>query len=480
MDTSSSSSDSESGSEFSTEQQDPAVPVLAPNPAPPSAPEPVAPPSAPALPVPVPQSEPLTVQPPGQDSACRKRKSGSEAKKYRKRARRQANELALHSLAAQVTGIQNFLSQQYSVESVNNVPDNDSDVSLDVSGELYETPDVQSQKASQATDVQSQPDVQLQKTSQVPREFSISVNTVLKEPTMPKSDPSLVDRLNSLQHFDTDFWSDVRYADVQKKYSSTPGFTDLDCNDEIKPFDKFSNLAVTEKGFAAITQALLKLQDAVETGFRTLLTWLASTEIVEINAIEEKIKEIFAHGDYQKISSDLLQIVCGHRADLIQQRRDAILKSVKDKFVKASLRKIPPSRENLFKAESFTAAIDKQGGVNKVFWPSKAQSANKSTTATAAQAGPSQPNKKAPAQGVQPYVMPHGIRAGPPAHGVPFNPFIPAQGIFPLYNQAMVPYPMRLPAQGPNFRPRAPRPQAASQRNAKSRSSRRGQAKQGY
>ncbi|KAJ8733705.1 hypothetical protein PYW07_014256 [Mythimna separata] len=66
-----------------------------------------------------------------------------------------------------------------------------------------------------------------------------------------------------------------------------------------------------------------------------------------------------------------LQIICGHRAEILQMRRDCVTKQAKDPLMKASLKKIPPTCTNLFNAEKFTAAVEKAGGVRKCFWPLK-------------------------------------------------------------------------------------------------------------
>lgn len=185
-------------------------------------------------------------------------------------------------------------------------------------------------------------------------------------------------------------------------------------------------------------------------------------------SIENKIHEIFSQGDFHKISSDLLQMACGHRADLVQQRREAILRSVKDKITRNSLRRIPPTCENLFQSDSLSTAIDKHGGISKIFWPIKSQAS--ASSRSAAQAGNhaqliTQYKNKMPAQGMQSF-GPLNSNVNPamaPAHGMPIYPynmgeFPPAQGGFPFYGQAHVPN-YRMPAQGPPFRPRGPRPQ---------------------
>lgn len=71
----------------------------------------------------------------------RKRKSSSKRRRHHKRKRQNDSDLALNALAAQVSGIQQFLAQTFTVN--NTVPDgNESEVSLNVSGDLYNDIDV--------------------------------------------------------------------------------------------------------------------------------------------------------------------------------------------------------------------------------------------------------------------------------------------------------------------------------------------------
>lgn len=406
---------------------------------------------------------------PDQASGTRKRKSSSHQEKSKRKRRREETDYLISSLTTQVNEMQHFLAQNFCVlnnnNDVNNVPDNESIVSLNVSGELFNN-----DNEVTATNLQ---------------DFSVTVNTVLKEPAIEKTDAVGLERLKSLQHFDEDSWTDVRYADVQKKYCSTPGYCELDCNEELKPYDRFTNLSLTERGFAAITRGLIKQHEAVEKGFKSFLTWIRSSDSFNVSAVGEKLKEIFAEGDFQKISNDLLQMACGHRSDLVQQRRDAILRSVKDKFVKASLRKINPSCDSLFSNDKMSAALEKHGGTGKIFWPAKAQnSGSKTIAATQASNSQSHSRTKQPAQGLQNVPFNHGIRYPPPAHGVPFYPFQHTQGSYNVYphlqNQPFMPNFNRMPAQGLNFRPRAPGPPNASQRDNRQGSSRKYQTKRKY
>lgn len=306
--------------------------------------------------------------------------------------------------------------QQFAQNSYQNYPPlhvpiieqrNDDEISLNVSGELL------------SDDEHS---------LQLPLNF----NTVLKEPTVAKSSNEHLLLLNNIQHLDRPEWCDVRYSEVQKNYCSYPGFIELDCNDEIKPFDKFSNLIIAERSYAALTQALIKQREATQAGFESLISWASKEEQLSASSLKDKINEVFIEGSYNKISSDLLQICCGHRADLIEQRRDSILRNVKDKFIRANLRKIPPTSDSLFNKESFSNTLEKSGGVSKVFWPIR--NVPQKPNFTAAQAGPS--HVKMPAQGYREPTQKYNNGRpfyNQPAQGNHSNYFQPGRVPVPLY-----------------------------------------------
>lgn len=137
------------------------------------------------------------------------------------------------------------------------------------------------------------------------------------------------------------------------------------------------------------------------------MTWIRDQSSVDIDAINQKINKIFTSGEFSKVSADLLQMICGHRAETIQMRRDGVTNAVRDPLVKASLRKIPPSEVSLFNSEQLVIALEKAGGVKKAFWP---VSRSSSTTASTSQVGkwpirPSQgqyyaiPQPRVPSQG---------------------------------------------------------------------------------
>lgn len=217
--------------------------------------------------------------------------------------------------------------------------------------------------------------------------FSLSIGTKLKEPSVPHASSAFLDQLTILQRFGLSDWNSVRYADVQKLYVHEPGFTNLEHNDEIKRYDTSKFTAQMEKAFSGITYALLKQRDVMQNEMRSFLLWAQQSEQLNHANIVEKITEIFTKGEYPKITSDIFQLVCGHRAELVQYRREAIIASVKDPYHKSALRKIPPTCSHLFDSDKFTTVLEKAGGVKSVFWPK-----NKDRTNSAPQndPGPSQ------------------------------------------------------------------------------------------
>lgn len=327
---------------------------------------------------------PAEAREPGPSQVGGKRKTAKRTKRRKNKRRRM--ESTIRYLSKQVSGISNFITNSttfqptlqpvfHSTPVVEEFYDSDG-VSANVSGDLFDNGTAGTAPAPPARTEQPAPGCS----------FQLPLNTVLKEPTIPKSRPDLVNLINNIQRFNSQDWDSVRYADVQKQYCSSPGFTYLETNDELKPFDKSNSLALIERGFATITQALIKQNEAAQSGFKDLVDWSNSGAQITPKLLEEKLNDIFVQGSFQKISNDVLQIACGHRAELIQQRRDNMLRSVKDNFLKSSLKKIPPTCENLFHKEQLANAIEKAGGSSKIFWPPRAPSSHKA----AAQAQPQQ------------------------------------------------------------------------------------------
>ncbi|KAL0810983.1 hypothetical protein ABMA28_010275 [Loxostege sticticalis] len=246
-------------------------------------------------------------------------------------------------------------------------------------------------------------------------QFSFDFETKLKEPAVPKTPELFLKILQDVQHFDKKEWCEVRYSEVQKLYNHTPGFIDLEANDEIRSYDQLRHLAYADKAYSALTFCVLKQNQALQTSLNELLMWARSAEHLTVESLHEKINDLFCKGDVSKISSDMLQLVCGHRAEVIQMRRDGITNFVRDPLMKSTLRKIPPSNQNLFNAEAFTSALEKIGGVKKAFMPLTKQS----SSGPGSQPGTSKAAARHPSQGLAYHYTPsqgtsHGYAASAP------------------------------------------------------------------
>lgn len=236
-------------------------------------------------------------------------------------------------------------------------------------------------------------------------DFTFDIDTKLKEPLVPKTPESFLKKLVDIQRFGSTSWSEVRYADTQKLYNHTPGFIDLETNEEVKAYDTLRHLAHADKSYAALTYCILKQRQSLQEGIRDLLSWAKNTECISFDNLNGKIDELFQKGEFHKISSDLLQLACGHRAESIEMRRETITSQVRDPLVKAFLNKIPPSSTYIFNAEPFTSTLEKAGGVRKAFWPPKTERSSQK---------PYQPSSR-PSRG-------QGARKPPvPSRGTPFH-----------------------------------------------------------
>lgn len=327
----------------------------------------------------------------------RKRKKVADASKSGKRRKRGKGK-DIELLTQQVSDLQNFIyfsqmyqngwmpSESHSLHpEISNEPLSQEEVS-DTHAEIPATVSQKVVPSTQSAHISTKTN-DTEKISEKEGGFKFLLSTDLKVPKIPPTSSAHLDLVQSLQHFKTDNWRSVRYYDTQKLYNSQPGFTDLEANDEIKPFDKASNLASSEKFLAALSHAMIMQSEALQNSFERLVECFNENEAVDVNLLVSKINEIF-EGSYQKISRDCLQLVCGRRADLIEQRRELILSNVRDSFQKTSLKKIPPSNEHLFDKEPFSDFVKNSGGINKVLTAPKASSTHEKRLPSGAQATP--------------------------------------------------------------------------------------------
>ncbi|KAL0894809.1 hypothetical protein ABMA27_013334 [Loxostege sticticalis] len=345
------------------------------------------------------------------DSSKRKRKRRHRHHKRSKRARR--SDARLEQLFKEVSDL------RYHLENKEPQIDLDDCISLDHES-LDQFFPVTSQVMENVNPIEN-----IAGTLNDSNNFLFDIETKLKDPTIPKSTDVYLNILNNVQHFNSNEWSEVRYADTQKNYCRSPGFVELDANDEIKGYDTLRNLVHNERAYAAMSFCLIKQRECSQNAVKDLLNWLKSPENLNYDLIQDKVIDLFQKGDFTKVSSDLLQLICGHRAETIQMRRDGITNHIRDPLVKAAVRKIAPSHEHLFNADQLTATLEKAGGVKKAFMP--LHRSNASASQAAASVNRTAPH---PSQGsVDRFVPSQGNFIGGTGHSQ-FRPYYrgPTQG----------------------------------------------------
>lgn len=182
---------------------------------------------------------------------------------------------------------------------------------------------------------------------------------------VPPAKKERLDKLNNLQHFDTQAWKGMRYKSVLQTYSATPGFVSLKVNEEFCHLNKTKDyLASAENVLAGLTNAELEQQELLKQGLQDLLNWAAGNpDNINPNSLFEKITVLLGPGSpLHKCSEKIMQIICGRRGESIEIRRERIIKEINNPNLKATLRGIPPSSEHLFSRDALQPVIKSLGG----------------------------------------------------------------------------------------------------------------------
>lgn len=197
-----------------------------------------------------------------------------------------------------------------------------------------------------------------------------NLSVTVKEPSVASAKPERVTKINSLQRFDSSEWNAIRYIETQKKYLASPGFVEARVNEELRRCDDpigSSSFTKNERSFAAISNAFMAQNEVVNQALQSFIDWSTTGGPLTANAIFDKLKDLFDNqSNYKIITNDIFQIICGKRAEALENRRRNLLKQIKDKFIREDVEKIPPSAEYMFNPQSLTTYIQKIGGVDKL------------------------------------------------------------------------------------------------------------------
>ncbi|XP_044579120.1 uncharacterized protein LOC123261535 [Cotesia glomerata] len=181
-----------------------------------------------------------------------------------------------------------------------------------------------------------------------------------------------VSQVNSLQHFESSEWKEVRYSEALKKLVRTPGFTELKVNNELCYLDKGKDTFLsTDRVMAGLTHVLLDQRDNIKYIMADFIDWIIENQAVLTKEdLTKVVTDNFGAGStIFNNFEQALQVICGKRAECIENRRKRILAEIPVKNVQVALKKIPPSSEFLFAKEELTSLIISLGGAQSWLSP---------------------------------------------------------------------------------------------------------------
>lgn len=228
----------------------------------------------------------------------------------------------------------------------------------------------------------------------IEEELGWAPTTRQQEPQMPTPDPLIAEQGIKCQQLGEKAFNQVRYAEAQKKLHASPVFGPLKVNHILTTFASTANqdhLARSDYTLGTITHGLLLQREALTNTLKELSNKHPTTRA--------DIKHLLsADTPLRSYSDDLLQFVCGKRAEIIEQRRNSLLP--RDEYQATLLSAIPPSTSHLF-CEKQLAELLKQPSHQTFFRnPHKKpfQTRNYNTSASYRQSRPANRVSKTPKQ----------------------------------------------------------------------------------
>lgn len=283
--------------------------------------------------------------------------SSEESPERRRKRSKHVSQVQFEFLSQQVAFLTNMISQKH-FES-------------QPQASTSQVPDPRIEPTSLANELDLRPPASVSDADKQQLQLS-EFTTTLKDPPYPQSDDKHLEKITKLQRFKSSDWYAIRFSETQKKYVTTPGFIELNVNDELRRFHASGSnedrLHLIERTFAALSNAILTQKDELRTTLQNLVDWSNDkSTTLSPKSLFDKIEEVFSkESNFTKVSDDILQVACGRRADCISMRRDSILKKISEEYHRGALQKIPPSAENLFDGDMLAAYLQKIGGAEKL------------------------------------------------------------------------------------------------------------------
>nr|CAH7718486.1 unnamed protein product [Callosobruchus chinensis] len=177
-----------------------------------------------------------------------------------------------------------------------------------------------------------------------------------QEPPIPTAKPNILQQGRECQRLGTSSFNRIRYADVHKKLHASPVFSSLKVNPQLPPTLYLNQLqdqlAKSDSCLGTILHGMLLQREAFSNTINEIIRKHPGTRSDILNSL---VRE----GDFRQLSDDLIQYVCGRRAEIIDQRRK-IFRPEND-YAASLLEKIPPSDTHLFDDQLFDEFYKQHG-----------------------------------------------------------------------------------------------------------------------
>ncbi|KOB79363.1 putative transposon Ty3-I Gag-Pol polyprotein, partial [Operophtera brumata] len=200
--------------------------------------------------------------------------------------------------------------------------------------------------------------------------FSFEAATAEAEPHIPKATDHMLAKGLEIQRLNSENWSNLRYREAEKALHASPVFVALKVNPQLASLTQkwcsSDTLTKYDHTLGVLTHGLLMQREA----FKDAIWSVGKEGMASTQAMSDSIQRNLLSPDstFHKVTDQILQYVCGRRADVLTSRR--LTYSSPNVAMDSILQTIPPSATHLFNEEKLTEALKVNGGFHR-FFPSK-------------------------------------------------------------------------------------------------------------
>lgn len=180
-----------------------------------------------------------------------------------------------------------------------------------------------------------------------PKDFDFDPKTIEQEPAIPAPSKKMEKFGIECQKLGTNSFNKIRHLEIQKKFKAFPVFNDLKINPQLNiKGQAMEELTKSDCFTAYLSHGLLLQREAFLEGLKKL---------VELNPdCRENAQSLLwsDNANFKSLSDNLLQLTCGRRAEIIEQRRKMVKPN--SAYITSLLKNIPPSTTHLFEEKEFS------------------------------------------------------------------------------------------------------------------------------